>query len=77
MQTTASKEIQLFSRDTQMISTRYRGKNENKTKCPPKPAFHFSKHLILGRGRGLFVVCPPQLTLHSKTLREVFKPLMH
>jgi hypothetical protein len=57
-----------------MISTRYHGKNENKTKCPP---FLFSKHLSLGGGRALFVVCPPQFPLHTRSLREVFKPLMH
>jgi hypothetical protein len=57
-----------------MISTRYHGKNENKTKCPP---FLFSKHLSLGGGRALCVVCPPQFPLHTRSLREVFKPLMH
>lgn len=67
----------MFSHDTQMISTRYHGKNENKTKCPLKPAFHFSKHLTLGRGRAVFVVCPPEFTPHTRNLREVFQPLMH
>jgi hypothetical protein len=71
------KKNRLLSHDTQMISTGFHVKNENKTKSPPKPAFHFSKHLTLGEGRALFVVYPPEFTLHTRNLREVFKPLMY